>query len=152
MNTENENSDTNEKKKFHKRRVIVDLKFQTSLISSFFKIYLISTAGFYLILSVLLGKITMFAKENNNQELINYLKEIESSFLWLFFGIFILSSVITYFLGFRITQKISGPIVGMKLFFNKIKDGEDVDQLTLRKDDYFLDLQDSINEAVTKLK
>ncbi|MBT4792549.1 MAG: hypothetical protein HON90_13335, partial [Halobacteriovoraceae bacterium] len=138
-------------KKKIKRKVVVDLEFQMSLISSFFKIYLLSAVGFFLIVSLLLGKITMFAKENNYTEVLTYLQGIESYFLWLFFGVFIISTIITYYYGFRITLKVCGPIYAAKLFLRKIIDGEEYDKFTLRKDDYFLDLKDNLNEAIEKI-
>lgn len=143
---------TEENKKHHKRRIVVDLQLQMKLIGSFFKIYLLSTASFFLIVAILIGKMKMYAKEKQLDDLLTYVNDMEGTFLWLFVSLFILSSAITYYYGFKITQKVSGPILGIKMYLEKLRNGEEVEELQLRKDDYFLDLQDSLNETVKVLK
>lgn len=143
---------TEQEKVHYKRRIVVDLQLQMKLIGSFFKIYLLSTVSFFLIVAILIGKMKMYAKEKQLNDLLVYVNDMESSFLWMFIVLFIISSAITYYYGFRITQKVSGPILGIKMYLEKLRNGEEVEELKLRKDDYFLDLQDSLNETIKKLK
>ncbi len=147
MDTEIENT-----KKYQKRTTVVDFKFQLSVISSFFKIYLISTAGFYLIVTLIFGKLKMFGKEHNNSDLLSFIQEMESNVIWLFLGVFIISTAVTFYYGFHVTHKVYGPIYAIKNYLKKIINNEDVPELKLRKGDYFADLQDTVNETITHLK
>jgi hypothetical protein len=147
-----EEKDENTQNNFRKRSIIVDVKFQLTIISSFFKIYLISAAGFYLIVTLLLGKLKMFAKEKDLNEVLELIQGLETNVIWMFLGIFIISSAITYYYGFKVTHKIYGPIFAMNKHLAQIKNGEEVGDLKLRSDDYFMNLQANINETVTYLK
>ncbi|MBT7608833.1 MAG: hypothetical protein HN576_03700 [Bacteriovoracaceae bacterium] len=72
--------------------------------------------------------------------------------LILYLEITISSTIIIFYYGLKVTQRIIGPIMGIKLYLKKICNDEDVGPLSLRKNDYFLDLKDSLNEALTHLK
>ncbi len=146
------NEETQKNVNFKKRTNIIDFKFQLSLISSFFKIYLISTAGFYLIVTLLLGKLTMFAKKKQYKDVLDHIQELETNLLYIFLATFLISFLITYIYGFKVTHKVSGPIYAISQHLQKVSNDEETGDLKLRNDDYFLELQDSLNNTINYLK
>ena len=51
-----------------------------------------------------------------------------------------------------LSHKVVGPIYRLRIYFKSLAAGEPASQLKFRKEDYFEDLPDLINEGIKKLK
>ena len=140
-----------EKNTYKRTKIIVDFELQMSIISSFFKIYLLAAASFFLIITFFMRKLNQYAIINKLQNLQTYLKETENTILIMFLIVFVISTAITFYYGFLLTHKISGPIYAITKFLKNILNDESPEVLMLRKGDNFKELQDSLNAAVTYL-
>jgi hypothetical protein len=70
---------------------------------------------------------------------------------------FILSLVVGYIINFiltiLITHRASGPIYRLKKYFEKISEKKEVtEKLSFRKNDYYEDLPDIVNNAIDEIK
>ena len=150
MEESNQNNDP-EKVIYKRSKIIVDFNLQMSIISSFFKVYLLAAASFFLIITFFMSKLKQYAILNKLTDLQVYLKETENNIVILFLIVFVISTAITFYYGFRITHKISGPVYAIQKFLKEILNDESPEALRLRKGDHFTELQDSLNKTITHL-
>jgi hypothetical protein len=135
-----------------KRKILIEPQVQMKLIGSFLTIFLISNLSLLGLAVYVFNKIHDYGLQQKNVQLITFLDNIESSIFIIYLEITITSAMIIFYYGLKVTQRIVGPIKAVKLYLKKICNDEDVEPLSLRKNDYFLDLKNSLNEALTHLK
>lgn len=65
-------------------------------------------------------------------------------------GAYVLSTLISSLFTLYLSQKIAGPILRLKSYFNGIEKGAALKELQFRKGDFFEELPQTINEALKK--
>jgi methyl-accepting chemotaxis protein len=156
---ENKNLDTPSGKpknfKKVKRKIIVDSQLQYSLIKWFMFVFIAASFIFYLLVNFIFVKMGMMLREHDGDvylQLTNKLQHIQSISSGLFGVTFLLFLFFVFFGGLHLSRKIAGPIQSVKNTIDRILDGQEVNSIQFRKNDYFSDLQDKLNELITFIK
>ncbi|WP_158320226.1 hypothetical protein [Bdellovibrio bacteriovorus] len=88
----------------------------------------------------------------NNHPYFLFVKEQKELMNNVFLSAYIIETVVLMIFSYIFSHRIAGPIHRMKMWLERISKGEDAGDLSFRKDDFFSELPELANKAVTRLK
>ena len=113
----------------------------------------ISTLVLFLSLLYPLIIYSLFNERINLKELqISGVSEYQNELIFMLIGFQFIFFLIVLFICIFQAHKIAGPMYKLRLFFNDIANGKNIEPLRFRKNDHFQELPNAINNALTIIK
>jgi len=137
--------------KNRRKQIVVDLKLQLSLVSSFLSIFLVASGICYVALTVLfqwVERIGLASGLSEGDSFFSSLDRLEGRTAAVYGLLVLLCSIFVVYRGLILTRSVAGPIYAVNQRIKRICAGETAGPLRFRKSDYFFDLQNNFNELM----
>ncbi len=132
---------------------LINPNYQGKFLIVFGAIGTLQTIVFFYAILQIFGKMELLVEEGlSSEELMSEVLQVQSSFIFLFGGLFILLSLLFIVLGFRFTHKTAGAVYHMQQTFETIEKTGTVQEMKLRDGDFFQDAGKSFNSMIKKFK
>ena len=139
----------------YRKKFIVNARFQYTFIAVMVIVSLASIACFYVANWQFFDSFQSISVQFSMPESHPYRQFIMNQ-QKLLNKFFIIASVVNFvfitIIGMLWSNKIAGPIYRIQQSLRRIADGGKIDNITVRKDDFFQELPESINEVFAKIR
>jgi len=141
-------------KKYKRNQYLINPAFQLDVIKKFIALVFFNILSFYWIIFYFFfnleskGKMVGLIPEHPFFLFVNEQKKL---MLILFFIIAIINITVILLTGVLISHKVAGPLYRLRNQLDT-SDFESVDRINFRKDDYFLDVENSFNNFIERSK
>ena len=137
-----------------RKKYLINPPFQIDVIKKFVILAGINIATFYVIIYLfffnLESKVKLIGLKSSHPFVL-FLSDQKNIMTMLFIIVAILNIAIIICTGIFISHKVAGPIYRLVKFFDE-ENVETVKQVSFRKGDYFLELQDALNQFINRNK
>jgi len=135
--------------------LLIHPRFQLTLILYALLIALISVGIFFFTFQALFGKLMDLGIQAKLDAADPFFDFVTQQKVWMqqvffFASISLLTSI--SFLGLWVSHRIAGPMVRLKNFLDQMVETQKMSELRFRKNDYFSDLAESLNQALKILQ
>lgn len=140
----------------HKRReLLINPSFQYRIIGWMTALALAPISAFFFAHFYFFRKLRLLGEEiqlSQDDIYFRFIEGLSQDLFYIFLVCAILTVIVVFTFGLRLSHKIAGPIFNLKNYLTTVGKGQDTGELSFRKDDFFNDLPEVVNESVRALK